>query len=60
MSEVTVFYLIPSKFLCRPFILGTLIFFPILLIKNPPAYCLFDFLDLTTDFLDSLDLKTVF
>ena len=28
--------------------------------KSPPAYYLFDFLDLITDFLDFLDLKTVF
>ena len=42
----------------RPsFFLGTLIFYSHIPNKNPPAYCLFDFLDLTTDFLDFLDLK---
>ena len=56
MSKVTVFYLISSKFFVSLF-LGTLIFFPHMPNKNPPAYYLFDFLVLTTDFLDFLDLK---
>ena len=52
MSKVTVFYLISSKFFVDLF-LG-------IPNKNPPAYYLFDFLDLTTDFLNFLDLKTDF
>ena len=56
MSKVTVFYLISSKFFVDLF-LGILIFFPHVPNKNPPACYLFDFLDLTTDFLDFLDLK---
>ena len=49
MSKVTVFYLNSSKFLST--------FFSIYLTKIPPAYYLFDFLDVITDFLDFLDLK---
>ena len=60
MSKATVFYLISSKFFCLPFFSGILIFLSHIPNKNPPAYNLFDFLDLTTDFLDFLDLKTVF
>ena len=56
MSKVTVFYLISSKFFAGLF-LGTLILFPHIPNKNPPAYHLFDFLDLTTAFLYFLDLK---
>ena len=59
MSKVTVFYLIPSNFFVDLF-LGMLIFFSHTPNKNPPAYYLFDFLDLITDFLDFLDLKTDF
>ena len=46
MSEVTVFYLTSSKFL---FFWDPHIFSQIPN-KNPPAYYLFDFLDLITDF----------
>ena len=53
MSKVTVFYLISSKF----FVDRILIFSPHIPYKNLPAYYLFDFLDLTTDFFDFLDLK---
>ena len=61
MSEVTVFYLISSKFFVDLFfIFGNLIFFSHIANKNPPAYYLFDFLDLITDFLDFLDLKLFF
>ena len=52
MSKVTVFYLIFSRFFVD-------LFFHIPN-KNAPAYYLFDFLDLITDFLDLLDLKAVF
>ena len=48
MSRITVFYLISSKF------------FSHIPNKNPPAYYLFGFLDLITDFLDFLDLKNIF
>ena len=37
-----------------------LIFFSRIPNKIPPDYYVFDFLDLITDFLDFLDLKTVF
>ena len=61
MSKVTVFCLILSKFFVDLF-LGTSYFSPIYLTKISlaPAYYSFDFLDLITDFLDSLDLKTGF
>ena len=59
MSKVTAFYLISSKFFVDLF-LGILIFLSHIPDKNPPAYHLFDFLDLATDFLDSLDLKIHF
>ena len=68
MSKVfyTVFYLNSSKFFVDLF-LGMLIFFSRIPNKIPPAYYLFDFLDLITDFLDLkknfldfLDLKTNF
>ena len=61
MSKVfyTVFYLNSSIFFVDLF-LGMLIFFSRIPNKIPPAYYLFDFLDLITDFLDFLDLKTVF
>ena len=60
MSRVfyTVFYL-NSKFFVDHF-LGMLIFFSRIPNKIPPAYYLFGFLDLITDFLDFLDLKTNF
>ena len=58
-KKVTVVYLISSKFFCRPFFRDPHIF-PHIHNKNSPAYYLFDFLDLTTDFLNFLDLKTVF
>ena len=54
MSKVTVFHLISSKFFVDLFLL---VLIPN---KNPPAYYLFDFLNLKTDFLDFLDLKTGF
>ena len=57
MSKV--FYLNSSKFFVGLF-LGMLIFFSHTPNQIPPAYYLFDFLDLITDFLDFLDLKTVF
>ena len=56
MSKVTVFYLIYSKFFVDLF-LGSSYFIPHKLSKDPPAYYLFDFLDLITGFLD---LKTDF
>ena len=61
MSKVfyTVFYLNSSKFSIDLF-LGMLIFFSHIPNKIPPAYYLFDFLDLITDFLDFLDLKKHF
>ena len=61
MSKVfyTVFYLNSSKFFVDLF-LGMLIFFSLIPNKIPPAYYLFDFLDLITDFLDFLDLKKHF
>ena len=61
MSEVfyTVFYLNSSKFFVDLF-LGMLIFFSRIPNKIPPAYYLFDFLDLITNFLDFLDLKNIF
>ena len=37
-----------------------LIFFSRIPHKIPPAYYLFDFLDIITDFLDFLDLKKTF
>ena len=55
----TVFYLNSSKFFVDLF-LGMLIFFFRIPNKVPPAYYLFDFLDLITDFLDCLDLKKFF
>ena len=55
----TVFYLNSSKFFVDLF-LGMLIFFSRIPNKIPPAYYLFDFLDLITDFLDFLDLKKFF
>ena len=57
MSKV--FYLNSSKFFVDLF-LRMLIFFSCIPNKIPPAYYLFDFLDLITDFLDFLDLKTAF
>ena len=54
----TVFYF-NSKFFVDLF-LGMLLFFSRIPNKIPPAYYLFGFLDLITDFLDFLDLKTVF
>ena len=61
MSKVfyTVFYLNSSKFFVDLFSKNAHIFSRIPN-KIPPAYYLFDFLDLITDFLDFLDLKTVF
>ena len=61
MSKVfyTVFYLNSSKFFVDLFFRNAHIFSRIPN-KIPPAYYLFDFLDLITDFLDFLDLKTVF
>ena len=61
MSKVfyTVFYLNSSKFFST-FFLGMLIFFSRIPNKIPPAYYLFDFLDLITEFLDFLDLKKHF
>ena len=58
MSKVfyTVIYLNSSKFFVDLF-LGMLIFFSRIPNEIPPAYYLFDFLDLITDFLDFLDLK---
>ena len=49
MSEVTVFYFVSSKFFVDLF-LGILIFFPHTPNTNPPAYYLFNFLDLKTAF----------
>ena len=53
MSKVfyTVFCLNSFKFFVDLF-LGMLTFFPRIPDKIPPAYYLFDFLDLITDFLD--------
>ena len=53
MSKVfyTVFYLNSSKFFVDLF-LGMLTFFSRIPNKIPPAYYLFDFSDLITDFLD--------
>ena len=61
MSKVfyTIFYFNSSKFFVDLF-LGMLIFFSRIPNKIPPAYYLFDFLDLITDFLDFLDLKNFF
>ena len=61
MSKVfyTAFYLNSSKFFVDLF-LGMLIFFSRIPNKIPPAYYLFDFLDLITNFLDFLDLKKHF
>ena len=61
MSKIfyTVFYLKFSKFFVDLF-LGMLIFFSRIPNKIPPAYYLFDFLDLITYFLDFLDLKKFF
>ena len=58
MSKATVFYLISSKFLSAFFRDPHI--FPYIPNKNPPAYYLFYFLDLTTDFSDFLDLKSIF
>ena len=55
MSRATAFYLISPKFFVG-FFLGTS-FFSHIPNKNAPAYYIFDFLDLITDFLDFLDLK---
>ena len=52
MSKVTAFYLIPPKFFVD-------LFFPYTY-KDPPAYYLFDFLDLITAFLYFLALITGF
>ena len=60
MSKVfyTLFYL-NSKFFVDLF-LGMLIFFSCIPNKIPPAYYLFGFLDIITDFLDFLDQKKFF
>ena len=57
ISKLTLFYLISSKFFVDLFSFGTSYFFPYIPHKDPPAYYLFDFLDLITGFLD---LKTAF
>ena len=54
MSNVTIFYLISSKFFVD------LLWEPHIPVKDPPAYYFFDLLDLITGFLDFLDLKTGF
>ena len=59
MSEITVFYLISSKFLVDLF-LGTSYFFPHIPNKNPPAYYSFDFLDLIIDFFTLFRPKRIF
>ena len=58
MSKLTVFYLIFPKFFFDLFFEPHI--FPPYTYKDPPAYYLFDFLDLITAFLDFLAQKTVF
>ena len=59
MSKVTVFYLNSSKFFVDLFFRDAHIF-PLHLTQIKSPCLLFDFLDLIADFLDFLNLKTVF